>query len=414
MQNWITFSVPGSDNFKEQTAHGRILIILLSVKVSLLSQDLNNFWWEMSKLLLLMRSSRHQIPCNLGEDFLSHIVLNCKNKRIVKLPHAAMKLKDTCSLEGRSDKPRKHIRKWDITLLTKVHIIKAMVFPVVTYGCDIWTIKKAEDRSSPHLVSSTPTCQESPISASSTPTSAYALVQPLPTVDKTESTPFTWQPKPPTFNFVSLSSVTFSCDPMQAFYCYEAGLLFFSQNIHFPFFSLVVFAHNTSPPSSPGLSYPLSLYFRLPWLSRSNSSLTSSGWGWGSSTTCSCWYSFFLDMYHPQSPSRDQLHCGDVMSHSWYIHAAVLAFLSFPTTSRQMPFWDWRHTLVGVGLLTPKRMHHCLDANSSHWSRLHHKPTVSPGHIDFSTFFDLELSLDTWPLFLDFISLAHPRTPFFS
>ena len=32
----------------------------------------------------------------------------------------------------------------DITLLTKVCIVKAMVFPVVTYGCDSWTIKKAE------------------------------------------------------------------------------------------------------------------------------------------------------------------------------------------------------------------------------------------------------------------------------
>ena len=32
----------------------------------------------------------------------------------------------------------------DITLLTKVHIIKAMVFPVVMYGCKSWTIKKAE------------------------------------------------------------------------------------------------------------------------------------------------------------------------------------------------------------------------------------------------------------------------------
>ena len=31
----------------------------------------------------------------------------------------------------------------DITLLTKVHTIKAMVFPVVMYGCEIWTIKKA-------------------------------------------------------------------------------------------------------------------------------------------------------------------------------------------------------------------------------------------------------------------------------
>jgi len=32
----------------------------------------------------------------------------------------------------------------DITLATKVHIIKAVVFPVVMYGCESWTIKKAE------------------------------------------------------------------------------------------------------------------------------------------------------------------------------------------------------------------------------------------------------------------------------
>ena len=32
----------------------------------------------------------------------------------------------------------------DITLLTKVHLVKAMVFPVVMYGCESWTIKKVE------------------------------------------------------------------------------------------------------------------------------------------------------------------------------------------------------------------------------------------------------------------------------
>ena len=36
------------------------------------------------------------------------------------------------------------LKSRDITLLTKVHIIKAMVFPVVMYGCESWTIKKAE------------------------------------------------------------------------------------------------------------------------------------------------------------------------------------------------------------------------------------------------------------------------------
>ena len=34
----------------------------------------------------------------------------------------------------------------DITLLTKVHLVKAIVFPVVIYGCESWTIKKAECR----------------------------------------------------------------------------------------------------------------------------------------------------------------------------------------------------------------------------------------------------------------------------
>ena len=36
------------------------------------------------------------------------------------------------------------LKSRDITLLTKVHTVKAMVFPVVTYGCESWTIKKAE------------------------------------------------------------------------------------------------------------------------------------------------------------------------------------------------------------------------------------------------------------------------------
>ena len=42
------------------------------------------------------------------------------------------------------DKPRQHIKSRDTTLLTKVHLVKAMVFPVVRYRCEIWTIKKAE------------------------------------------------------------------------------------------------------------------------------------------------------------------------------------------------------------------------------------------------------------------------------
>ena len=55
---------------------------------------------------------------------------------------AAMELKDACSLE---EKLWQCIKKsGDITLLTKVHIVEAMVFPVVMYGCESWTIKEAE------------------------------------------------------------------------------------------------------------------------------------------------------------------------------------------------------------------------------------------------------------------------------
>ena len=36
------------------------------------------------------------------------------------------------------------LKSKDITLLTKAHIVKGMVFPVVMYGCETWTIKKAE------------------------------------------------------------------------------------------------------------------------------------------------------------------------------------------------------------------------------------------------------------------------------
>ena len=38
------------------------------------------------------------------------------------------------------------LKSRDITLQTKVHLVQAMVFPVVMYGCESWTVKKAEHR----------------------------------------------------------------------------------------------------------------------------------------------------------------------------------------------------------------------------------------------------------------------------
>ena len=56
---------------------------------------------------------------------------------------AAMKLKDTCSLEERTNLDS-ILKSRDITLPTKDRLVKAMVFPAVTYGCESWTVKKAE------------------------------------------------------------------------------------------------------------------------------------------------------------------------------------------------------------------------------------------------------------------------------
>ena len=56
---------------------------------------------------------------------------------------AAMKLKDACSLKVMTNLDS-ILKSRDITLPTKVHLVKTMVFPVVMYGCESWTIKKAE------------------------------------------------------------------------------------------------------------------------------------------------------------------------------------------------------------------------------------------------------------------------------
>ena len=57
---------------------------------------------------------------------------------------AAMKLKDAYSLEGVRTNLDSILKSRDITLPTKVRLVKAMVFTVVMYGCENWTIRKAE------------------------------------------------------------------------------------------------------------------------------------------------------------------------------------------------------------------------------------------------------------------------------
>ena len=60
---------------------------------------------------------------------------------LLQMVTAAMKLKDAYSLEENLDSI---LKSRDITLPTKVCLVKAMFFPVVMYGCESWTVRKAE------------------------------------------------------------------------------------------------------------------------------------------------------------------------------------------------------------------------------------------------------------------------------
>ena len=57
---------------------------------------------------------------------------------------AAMKLKEAYSSFKVLTNLDSILKSRGITLPTKVHLVKAMVFPVVMYGCESWTVKKAE------------------------------------------------------------------------------------------------------------------------------------------------------------------------------------------------------------------------------------------------------------------------------
>ena len=77
-----------------------------------------------------------------GETVADFIFLAPKSLQMVA---AAVKIKDTL-LFGRKVMTNLDsiFKSRDITLPTKVHLLKAMVFPVVMYGCESWTVKKAE------------------------------------------------------------------------------------------------------------------------------------------------------------------------------------------------------------------------------------------------------------------------------
>ena len=80
----------------------------------------------------------------MGKQWKQWQILFSWGPKSLQMVTAAMKLKDVCFLEKSYDKSRQHIKKQRHYFVTKVHLVKAVVFPVVMHGCEGWTIKKAE------------------------------------------------------------------------------------------------------------------------------------------------------------------------------------------------------------------------------------------------------------------------------
>ena len=82
----------------------------------------------------------------MGSQRVGHDWATEPNWKSLLTVTAAIKLKNACYLEKLWQMTDRDsiLRSRDITLPTKVHLIKAMDFPVVMYGCKSWTIKKAE------------------------------------------------------------------------------------------------------------------------------------------------------------------------------------------------------------------------------------------------------------------------------
>ena len=83
----------------------------------------------------------------MGKQWKQWLTLFWGAPKSLQMVTAAIEIK-RCLLLGRKIMTSLDsiLKSRDITLLTKVHLVKAMVFPVVMYGCESWTIKKAEHR----------------------------------------------------------------------------------------------------------------------------------------------------------------------------------------------------------------------------------------------------------------------------
>ena len=101
-------------------------------------------------LCLIRKEMNVREEGRLAREGVSGAACTCTTWHVLEVPKsrqmmtAAVKLKDACSLEEVMTYLGSILKSRDLTLPTKVRLVKAMVFPVVMYGYESLTIKKAE------------------------------------------------------------------------------------------------------------------------------------------------------------------------------------------------------------------------------------------------------------------------------
>ena len=80
----------------------------------------------------------------MGKQWTQWLTLFFWGPKSLQMVITAMKFKDAYLLKGKLTNLDSILKSRDITFPTKVHLVKAMVIPVVIYGCESWTIKKTE------------------------------------------------------------------------------------------------------------------------------------------------------------------------------------------------------------------------------------------------------------------------------
>ena len=109
------------------------------------SDPLGSYWWDGHGNLLQYSCLENSMDRGAQCDTVHGVAKIWTRLRLFSM-HASMWKVQFTEISLLCDKPRQNIKKQTHHFETKVHIVKAMILPVVMYRCESWTVKKAESR----------------------------------------------------------------------------------------------------------------------------------------------------------------------------------------------------------------------------------------------------------------------------